>query len=346
MDRDRVATDRPSAGAAGRGCADAGSRRAGCSRRRAGDGGRGRPAAPARSGTAGRSARRWPAGCARSRRLRRCWRCPGPAPMAQVAPSHRQFVEMVVGDRPGAADQGADVQVVLQVRADAGMVELAPRCRARAGGRPGRCPESISNCGELIAPPASSTWPASMRSVPRPCAQICTPTARPRSISTRSTSAPVRTCRFARSRAGCRKPVAVEQRAPSRWVTWYRPKPSCCAPLKSSLRGWPALMPASISAAESALWWRRSDTPSGPPVPCSALPPRAVVLAVQEPWQHLPPAPARVAGGLGPAVVVAGDAADVAHRVDRAGAAQGLAARPPQPALRAGAARARCGSPS
>jgi hypothetical protein len=63
-------------------------------------------------------------------------------------------------------------------------------------------------------------------------------------------------------------------------------------------------------------------------VPVAGTP--AVVLAAQEPRQHLCPRPARIAGSGRPAVVVARHAAYVAHGIDRAGAAQGASARPPQ----------------
>ncbi len=54
-----------------------------------------------------------------------------------------------------------------------------------------------------------------------------------------------------------------------------------------------------------------------------------VALAVQEPRQHLLPAPAGGAAGC-PAVVVVSHAAHVAHRIDRTRSPQHLAAWPPQ----------------
>jgi hypothetical protein len=52
-----------------------------------------------------------------------------------------------------------------------------------------------------------------------------------------------------------------------------------------------------------------------------------VVFAVPEQGQHVFPAPGRIAGEVGPAVVVSGLAAHVDHAVDRGTAAQHLAAR-------------------
>jgi hypothetical protein len=57
-------------------------------------------------------------------------------------------------------------------------------------------PESINNCGLLIAPPHSTTWPALIRFVPPRRCRYSTPTARLPSKITRSTNALVTTSRF------------------------------------------------------------------------------------------------------------------------------------------------------
>ena len=53
-----------------------------------------------------------------------------------------------------------------------------------------------------------------------------------------------------RARAGARKAVAASQRQWPRSVSWYRPRPSETAPLKSSVSGWPASAPAASQAAQ------------------------------------------------------------------------------------------------
>src|SRR3546814_5860769 len=55
---------------------------------------------------------------------------------------------------------------------------------------------------------------------------------------------------------------------------------------------------------------------------------RSIAFGAHETGQHAGPVPA-VGALRGPVVVVAGDAADVAHRVDRTRTTQHLAARPP-----------------
>ncbi len=59
--------------------------------------------------------------------------------------------------RPRHLEDGADLQVVLQVLADAAALVADTRCRAplRTSGLP--MPESSRSFGELIAPAASST---------------------------------------------------------------------------------------------------------------------------------------------------------------------------------------------
>ena len=68
-------------------------------------------------------------------------------------------------------------------------------------------------------------------------------------------------------------PTAVEQRRRPRTVSCSGPTPSCSAPLKSALYGYPASCAASISASCSGWSVRRSETPSGPPVPWNSFAP-------------------------------------------------------------------------
>ena len=82
--------------------------------------------------------------------------------------------------------------------------------------------------------------------------------------------------RFARSATGCRNATAVEQRMPLRWVTWYRPTPSCAAALKSSFASSPTCSAASTQASAIGLFERLSLTVSGPPTPWYSFSPRSL----------------------------------------------------------------------
>ena len=68
-------------------------------------------------------------------------------------------------------------------------------------------------------------------------------------------------------------------RRPSRWVTWYQPKPSCSPSLKSSLAGRPIASAASRNAWHMTLRARASLTGSGPPAPWNSLAPRSLSSA-------------------------------------------------------------------
>jgi hypothetical protein len=73
--------------------------------------------------------------------------------------------------------------------------------------------------------------------------------------------------------------LAALQRSPLRCVTWKVPKPSCSAPLKSGLTGWPASTPARTKASRQRAGLRSSATFSGPPLPCHASAPRSLCSA-------------------------------------------------------------------
>ena len=83
-------------------------------------------------------------------------------------------------------------------RSQATSIPCSARCAA------GPIPESISSCGELKAPPQSTTSRAASSLTVSPSRMPSTPTARPSCSSTRVTWTPVSTDRFGRSALGCR----------------------------------------------------------------------------------------------------------------------------------------------
>ena len=92
-------------------------------------------------------------------------------------------------------------------------------------------PDSISNCGELIEPPARITSRSARATLVWPPWTYSMPTARVPSITILVASAPTSTVRLRRAIAGRRYAVAALQRLPLRSVIWIGAKPSCCAPL-------------------------------------------------------------------------------------------------------------------
>src|SRR5260370_42432106 len=91
--------------------------------------------------------------------------------------------------------------------------------------------------------------------------------------------ASVGTVRFGGDMAGCREAVAAEHRRPLRWVTWYQPTPSWRGPLKSSLAVAPCSRAAAMNASHAVGLYRGTLTPSAPPAPWHADPPRAFASA-------------------------------------------------------------------
>ena len=100
----------------------------------------------------------------------------------------------------------------------------------------------MSNCGELIAPPATSTSFAGSRCV-LPSARYSTATARAPSRTILSACAPVTTVRLRRLRAGLRYASAALHRRPRFWVTCVVSMPSCSGPLMSLRRARRLLVP-------------------------------------------------------------------------------------------------------
>ena len=193
-------------------------------------------------------------------------------------------------------------------------------------------PDNIRICGELIAPPARITQPASTRTS-RPRCRYSTPTARAPSMSTRRVSACVSTVRF--WRAANRREVRARSRTAQ------------AVPLRDLVEAETFLRCAvEVGVAREARRRRGIDGDVGEFVVIAQVRDRertaravpgvgaaTVVFGVLEHGQHRIPRPARVTGRCGPVVVVARSAARVAHRVDRARAAEHFSARPPQPAM-------------
>ena len=139
----------------------------------------------------------------------------------------------------------------------------------RASSAPGPTPESWSSFGELIAPAASTTdrRAASGSATPRSTTPRQASPASPASSTSRSTSAPVRTTRFARPAAGRRKARAAFQRQPPFWFTSKKPTPSLSPSLKSSRRGMPACSQAATKASSTSQCSRCFSTRHSPPPP-------------------------------------------------------------------------------
>ena len=109
----------------------------------------------------------------RSRRSRTGWRPPGPLRNSRYCrPAHRRAVRAgvaVVGVVAGALGDDEEIEMVLQVGADARQVVHRPRRRPRAGGRPGRCRRAGEGVGEPMAPEETITSrPAPHGLRPRP----------------------------------------------------------------------------------------------------------------------------------------------------------------------------------
>ena len=129
----------------------------------------------------------------------------------------------IVGvERPDAADlvDRPELQVVLQVLADAGKVRGPPGCRAPASRSASPTPDSSRIFGEPTAPAARITSPAARARWRSPPRRNRTPVARPPSKTARSTSTPVSSRRLGRFSTGLRKPRAALQRRPRFWLTW------------------------------------------------------------------------------------------------------------------------------
>ncbi len=255
-----------------------------------------------------------------------------PVAMPQPAQAGGQFIEVVVSDLLCAAVQGADVQMILQVAADLGQVgDHRDAVFAQVIGWPEsgqhqqlRRVDRAAGDDHLAGVDALGVMPAA--------AQLHADRA-----------------------------AAIEQHAFDQGVRVYLQIPAlayrfqighCSRAARAVALGdlvqaeaglpWAVEIVAAIKArAGSGVNKRRRQHVvmaqighaewTADPVQCAGA--TTVVFAAQEPRQHLLPRPAQVTAGFGPTVVVGRHPTDVAHGVDRTGTAQGLAARPPQPAL-------------
>ena len=122
--------------------------------------------------------------------------------------------------------------------------------------------------------------------------------------------------------------MAAEQRRPLRWVTWYQPTPSWRGPLKSELAARSLLARGRDEGlAGRRLVPRVSDGQRAARAVVGRRPAR-VVLSPPEIRHEVRVGPARAAVLVLPGLEIVAVAADVDHRVDAAGSAQDLAARP------------------
>ncbi len=113
----------------------------------------------------------------------------------------------------------------------------------------GPMPDSISRCGDPIAPADSTTPKRARSSVSAPPRRTSTPVARPSCTTTRSAIASLTTVRFGRDSAGTRYARAAETRRCPRRVCWNVEKPSRRGPFMSAFTGRPI---ASAAAANSS----------------------------------------------------------------------------------------------
>ena len=171
-------------------------------------------------------------------RATRCWPTFAPASLlrerAELRRRHRQRAgaqQRVLERHRGSAEPGArapiqrarvahlinraDLQMVVQVRADAGQVGDDVDAVLRAAARPGPTPESCRICGEPIAPAASSTS--------RRARKVCVPASAKRTTTPVARGAPSRASMASAldERAGAHgqvRPVA----APAAGTPWSR----------------------------------------------------------------------------------------------------------------------------
>ena len=250
--------------------------------------------------------------------------------------------QRVVEENPGAAEQRGvhlvqrldagdlvdhpQLQMVLQVLADARLVEHHRNAELLRAARPGPTPDSSSVWIEPIEPADRITSPRQRATFTAPFCRKRTPTARLPSNSTRSTRQPVSSRRFCRVERGLEKAAR------------RRPAP---AELLVDVIGRRAFVVAGVEivdALDAGLLGRGAERVEQVPAHARMLDPpfaaggvmlacaEEMVLVLLEHRQHVVPAPAGEAE-LAPVVVVGGLAAHVDHGVDRRRAADHLAAR-------------------
>ena len=246
----------------------------------------------------------------------------GPAPAQRIfEPHHRPLEQGAIVDIERAraldAEDRAELQVVLQILADAGK-RMRPRgtpIAASTSGRP--TPDSSSSCGEPIAPAASITSPRARASRLAPSRRIA-----------HADRAPARRTGSARHerRSTTRRLGRLEHRLQKAG----RRAPAPAAPLVD-LEIVRALVVAAIEIVDlgdadlgAGVAHGVEDRPGDaraldPPFAARAVQvagAAVVVLVAQEIGQHVVPAPAGETE-LAPAVVVGRLAAHVDHAVDR-----------------------------
>ena len=133
--------------------------------------------------------------------------------------------------------------------------------------------------------------------------------------------------------AGLRKALEVDSRTPLRIFICHTPTPSACSPLKSSVCC-PAQCLAGFDEGVAQgvhFVCEIADVPFAARAMKGRGPPH-VVFRFFEIGQHILPGPARIARRA-PVVKIGGLPTDVDHGIDRAAAAQHLAARPVEVAM-------------
>ena len=158
-------------------------------------------------------------------------------------PNHPVGPQLAVeGDRLRARVGEDAIDVVLQIAVRTPGRPWTTGMPCRRSSSPGPIPDSIMSCGVLTVPAAEDDlalrrgW-SGRRRRRRSRLPSRVPPLRPRAAR----DSRVTITRLRRFRIGSRKAVEPEQRLPRLMVKSYRPNPSCSAPLKSSLTGWPGL---------------------------------------------------------------------------------------------------------
>ncbi len=264
----------------------------------------------------------------RHRERARCWNSRYSTPIA-ARPSNERGAP-VQRDRVLDLVDRADLQMVVQVRADAGQVAHDAECRAPRAARRARCPRAAGSAASRSSQPRAAPRGARARAAapPRRRRHAGRDASRPSrgSISTRSTSAPVRTLEV---RAAERRAQERLRRAPAPAAALVHLEVGV-AEIVAAIELGDLRDPALLGGIAP----RVEDLPAHAPFLDAQLAARAVklvgavlvVLGALEHRQHVVPRPAAQPERR-PVVVVGPLTAHVDHRVDRRAAAEHLAAR-------------------